>query len=774
MRNHLLILLFIASQSLFAQKPFHVALVNDKQADNPLENLYEQNVKEEIQQLLQHRYDLHINMYYADKDGKSIAEEFEIASTNNDVVVAIGTTSSNYALTLKEYSKPTLVSIVLDAELQGVNRTAEGTSGILNLTYLESPFDIERDINLLHQVYPYQQLLLAVEDGAIQDFSILKQLFARYLTDKNVSIAAIDYNSDWEAELAQYDEQQTAVYALPYLGADSTLLERFYKTLNAKKKPSAALFGEENLAKGAFLGYHTHENLHKIPRRIALTIMKIAEGQPASELSVVMENFSENLLFNMETARQIGIYPKFEVMSEATLVNLENIQTDNTLSLQEAIARALQSNLQIRIEEADVAISGTEIDLAKADLLPELEVSTSLAIFDEQTTFTYQGAQGRTNWLASGELTQVLFAEPILANVAINKMLKMSEEKELLQTQLDVIIDVANAYMNILFAKSNLNIQQQNVARTKENYDISTAKEATGYTGASDINRWEAELANANINLNQAYAGLRQAKFQLNQLLNRPINEAIEVEEITLEESMLMITDARTDFIDDYGKLEQFSNFLVNYSKAHLPELAQVDIGLEVQKRLQLSRERALYLPTVALNASANTVLQKYNVPEGLPPLDNITTWNIGLGVSYPIFQGNSRRKLIQQSRLNVLQLEDTRKNLENQLEFRIRANLETVGASYSSMRLSKIAAEASNKNYEIIKDAYSAGQANITTLIDAQNNALATELSAINAIYTFILDFLTLERSVGFYNFLATPAERDAFFQATQQYLEK
>ena len=282
------------------------------------------------------------------------------------------------------------------------------------------------------------------------------------------------------------------------------------------------------------------------------------------------------------------------------------------------------------MRKTDVAIADTEIGIAKSDLLPQIDASSSLSLTDEVTTFSRQGALGRANLILSGKLSQIIFAEPILANVAIQKMLKESEEKQLLQTQLDVVIDVTNAYMNILFAKSNLNIQQQNVERNKDNYDISKAKEAIGYTGASDINRWEAELANANIELNNAFAGLRQAKFQLNQLLNRPINEPVDIVGATIAESMLIFADERMVFINDYGSLDKFSDFLVGYANENLPELAQIDLGLKIQERLLLSRNRAMYLPTLAMSGSANRTLGRYNIPEGLPDVDITTTWDIG------------------------------------------------------------------------------------------------------------------------------------------------
>ncbi|MBT8218464.1 MAG: TolC family protein, partial [Bacteroidia bacterium] len=588
----------------------------------------------------------------------------------------------------------------------------------------------------------------------------------------DVAIVTANYQDDLTAFLASDTNRYTAAYLLPYLGEDEELVAQTLTQLNEYQIPTTSLFGGDYIREGALVGYKTSDNIRKIPRRIALNVMKIVEGQNAKDLPVGMETFDDNLIINMETARRINIYPDFDLMSEATLYNLEVIPTDNTLTLQSAIAQALANNLDIKIDQANVDISNTEIDIAKSEMLPSLDVSTSYSVQDEVSTLSKQGALGRSNFLATGELSQIILAEPVLANIAIQKMLKYNQEESLRQTQMDIVIDVAQTYMNILFAKSNLNIQQENVARTRENYAISKAKESIGYTGSSDINRWEAELANANSELNSAYASLRQAKFLLNQLLNRPIDDVIEIADVSLESSMLLITDARTDLIDNYGKLEVFADFLVAFAKENLPELAQINIATDVEKRLQLSRKRALYLPNIAASASASRILGRYDVPTGLNPIDISTTWNIGLGLSYPIFQGNYRKKLIEQSNISLTQLKDSKKDLENRLELRIRSQLESVGAAYSKMDLSNTAAVASNKNFAIVQDAYSAGQSNVTTLIDAQNNALFSKLSATNAVYSFILEFLTLERSIGFYNFLATEQEKKTFFQDVRNYL--
>ncbi|MEM8909824.1 MAG: TolC family protein, partial [Bacteroidota bacterium] len=429
-------------------------------------------------------------------------------------------------------------------------------------------------------------------------------------------------------------------------------------------------------------------------------------------------------------------------------------------------------NLAYKAEALNPQITQKDVDLAKAELLPHLDVSTSLTGIDKVRAENSFGMQGRINWLVTGSLSQLIYSEPALANVTIQKLLNKSSEAKLLEEQLDLVVNTASAYLNILQAESFVRIQNENTIVTQENLDIAQAKEAVGYSGTTDLNRWRSELALRNIDLNDANAQLHQAKFQLNQILNRPINEVFATEDAQLEDQMLLVTDDRIDLVNNYGELQKFADFMVTEAMKQLPELSQIDYGISVQERLQLSRERAFYLPSVALSGNLDRPLSKVSVVGPVPAADNTSQWSIGVGVQYPILQGGRRKHNLEQTQLDLLQLRHQRADLRNQLEFRIRASLETAAASFSRVDLSKTAADAAQKNFEIIQDSYSQGLVNVTALIDAQNAALQTELSAVNALYTFIIDFLVLERSMGFFYFMASPAEQDAFFERLVNFL--
>ena len=775
----LFLLYFHGSQ---AQEDLTIAFISDDGESNFNSYLQSQTL-EEIQLLVRNRYTVEFRSTNCNGDNNCIIRALEEAYANNeiDIVLTSGIISGGLMSQVQTYSKPSIATTVINHELQQIPITPEGTSGIPNFAYIEAPFDIERDVQTLYRIFPFKKIAVLVDEGRVSRF--INELYTNIVTKLNAEFEIINAIGTVQETVESLPEDVDAIYFTPLFDLDQAKTKELHAAINALKLPSAGLFGESMVRNGALLGYATDDNLKRIPRRVAINISKILDGINASSLPVEMPSYNQNLLINMQTAKQTGVYPTFDVMSEALLINHDQTTSERTLTLEGVIAEALRNNLDVKISEKSLAIAGKDIGLANAALLPQLDVSTSLSMIDELSSANSFGAQGRLNWVASGTFSQVVLSEPALANVAIQKYLQKSSDFELQQVQMDAVLDAASAYLTLLQAQSLVQIQSENLLVTQENYDISKAKEAVGYSGASDIARWESELAQSNINLNNATAQLRQARFQLNQLLNRPIDEEFQVDTIALSQSDLLVNDPRLlDAVNDYGVLEKFADFLVQEAILNLPELKQLEYSLAAQERLLLSRKRAFYLPSIAVSAEASSVLDRINVPElspelqsfGLGNVSNKPTWSIGLGIQYPILQGGERRLNRDKTQLELLQLQDQKANLQNQLELRIRSSLETAGATFSQVRLSEVAAAAAQKNFGIIQDSYQQGLINITALIDAQNAAIQTELNAINAKYQFILDFLSVERSTGFYYSLATQKEKDAFFRRLALFLSQ
>lgn len=761
-----------------------ITIVSDSSQNINQLTVFDSTLIEELNALLSIRYDVNFKVLGGDYNTAAIKDNFSQAyqDATTDVVIGSGIISSGLLAQRTDFPKPTIAAVVQEEQLAVSVADTNAVSGIENFNYVISPFDLKQNFLTLYQFKPYQKISVLVGKEILESNPSFEKQAETFLDSLNIQIEMVEYKNTADATLNKLSADTEAIFLLPMTNElSSGELETLLLGLQERSLPSIALFGEEMVAKGAFMGYEAAQNLQSIPRRIAINVSKILDGADAAQLPVRISTYNNNLLLNMAAVRRAEVYPDFDFMSDAILINLAQPITDRILTLEGAIIEGLQQNLELKAALKNPLIAQTEVGLARSEYLPQVDISTVINVIDQTRAASSFGATGQVNWLASGSLSQLVYSEPALANIAIQGLLQKSEEQFTEETRLDVVLDVSEAFLGVLQAQSFVEIRNQNLILTRENLNIAEAKLSVGYTGQSDLNRWKSEVANANIDLNNALRDLASAKFRLNQLLNRPVEEEFKVEKTGLDGEILsLLTTEIVPLIGNLGLVEKFANFLVEESQRYLPELKQIDYGIASQRRLLLSQERAFYLPNVAVQGGLDYTIKRFattDVPPELAQLgldqgNNKPQWNVNLAVSYPIFQGGRRKLNVQKTELNLLQLNDQRADVANQLELRVRANLRTLSASGAAVQLSEESAKAAAANYQIVQDNYAQGLANITNLIDAQNAIIQSELATTNAGFQFILDYVSLERSVGGYNFLAEPADRENFVQRLKAYL--
>ena len=758
----------------FSQNQVTIGLVTDgASASN---NFLEESVKNEINSLLQFQYDISYKTLTSNGVDTSIKEHFQAMYDDPavNIVIGVGILASNELVQLKNYPKPSIATITIDASLQDLPASNQTTSGVNNFTYSESPFDIKRDLEVFKEVYDFQRLgILMTEKLATANTNW--QQFLKEEFNMDAQIITVENNgnvSNWS--------NIDAIYVLPPIGIESTAFIKLVEQINDKKFPSFALQGRSLTEAGIMASLAPQSNVTVITRRVALNVAKILEGTNASALPVAVETYHEDFVINVSTAKKIGHYPNWNVLAKATLLYLGEVETDNVWSLKSTIYEALRKNLELEVAKKEVDANRFEINKARSNYLPQSNLFSNLVFIDSTRAANSFGSAAPITWTASADLTQVIVSEPVLANIQIQKLLQKSQEYSRDQVQLDVIQDAASAYLQVLQAQTLLQLQNSNVSVTKNNLDIAQTKEAVGYSGVSDVYRWESELALNNIDLNNAQAQMRQAKLFFNQLLNHPLTEAFRTEDIALTDSLLRIYDERViPYLDNPDKLSKFADFLVIEAFRNLPELGQIEMGIAAQERSLVSQKRAYYLPSVFATGQVDYNLARINAAEPTaielpPPTGTVTIggepaslqWNMAVGVQIPLVQGLERNAQRQQTAVNILKLNDQRQEFENKLDFQVRANLETLGASYSGVQLYQEASVAAKKNFEIAQQSYQQGLISVIQLIDAQKASLQTEIAARNAIYQFINDFFAVERSIGVYIFLLPPNEQNAFFE--------
>ena len=129
------------------------------------------------------------------------------------------------------------------------------------------------------------------------------------------------------------------------------------------------------------------------------------------------------------------------------------------------------------------------------------------------------------------------------------------------------------------------------------------------------------------------------------------------------------------------------------------------------------------------------------------------------------------RTSQYQQSKVQLLQLNTQKLNLERLIEQQLRSELENIRASYRNIELTQEAEEAVVRNFEIVQDSYSKGVVTITQLLDAQNAAISAQLNSANAVYVFLIDFLNMERASGSFYMLMTDQQKADYVDEITSY---
>ncbi len=695
-----------------------------------------------------------------------------LADPQVHMVIAIGVFSSNEVGHRRKLSKPVVAPFVVDRKLQGLPYK-NGKSGVRNLTYVAYPSDLVRDIKVFHDVVSFKKLTCVIDEVAIEAVPGIENSCRQAAEGIGVGADYIAMKAPLAKNiLAALPADTDAVYLAPLMRLPSKEFERLVAGLIERRLPSFAFLGRRDVQRGVLAGVAPDVDLDRIVRRTALNIQRILLGEQPGSLKVDLDA-RESLAINMATARAIGFSPKWTTLNTAELLYEEERGTANELSLARVVRDAVKVNLDVRVAERNVAAGAEDIRQARSGLLPQVDLSGDYVEINEERVVLLPGTQERTT-SGSVTLNQRIYSEPAWANLSIQKHLQQSRESERDQVRLDVILDTANAYLDVLRAKTAERIQRQNLTLTRSNLDLARIRRKVGTAGPSEVYRWESEIAGVRINVIDAEALRQQTELALNRLRNRPLEEAFTTTEAGVDDPELITSQKRLfDMTNNPASFAIFRDFLVQQGLAASPERAQLLATISAQERSLKSARRAYWQPELGLQADVTEILSRDG--KAIPPvIDEDTETTVGVQLSIPLFTSGSRGADKVRAFEGLQQLRLQLRSTEERVEQRIRSALHASRSSYAGIGLSRAGADAARKNLKVVKDAYSRGTASILDLLDAQNAAIVAEQAAANAVHNFLKDLMEVERAISRFDFFLTEQEQTAWLARMDEYFQQ
>ncbi|MFT4684565.1 MAG: outer membrane protein [Psychroserpens sp.] len=690
--------------------------------------------------------------------------------SSSDIILAFGLVNSVVINKQTSHLKPTILFGAVNNDFTNIN-ISKKTSGIRNFTYLIKSESYVEDLKKLKELTGFKKVGIIIEQSFV-DILPLKETFDAELKEVGADYKLIPFKNINDIT-SQLDDGIDAVYLAGGFFLTDAETGQLAQTFINKKLPSFTVNGIKDVQLGIMATHQAEDNTEQFFRRIALNIESYVNGTALSNMTVFID-YNSRLTINYNTANAVDIPIKYSLITTTDFVGeMKDIKAEKQYNLLSVMEEVLGRNLSLQASKKNVAISKQNVEVAKANYLPNITANASGAYIDPKIASNIN-----PEFSTGGNVTlnQTVYSAQVSANKTIQQNLLKAQEESYNIDELDIIFNASNAYFNSLILKASAQIQIRNLGLTKKNLQIAEENFEAGESGKSDVLRFRSELAQNTQSMIQAINQMEQGYIRLNQLLNNPIEMRIDVEDAKLDSGLYKDYnyDLIATMLDNPTTREPFIAFLIEEAKKNAPELKSLDYNLKATERNIKLSGTDRYIPTVGLQGQYNRTFSRSGVGSTLPAAASFIDRNytIGLNLSLPIFNQNLNNINKQTSIIQKDQIEINRANSELNIASNVRNGVLNVINQISNIELSKVSEETAKEALELTQLSYQEGAVNFIQLIDVQNNYLNAKLSRASAVYNFLINATQLERNIGYYFLLHSQAQNDAFNQRFQEYL--
>ena len=402
------------------------------------------------------------------------------------------------------------------------------------------------------------------------------------------------------------------------------------------------------------------------------------------------------------------------------------------LTLDEAIAIALEAQPSIQATLYDYASARARVREAFAPLLPQLSGSvsatrssssvTQTSTLTGQTLVVRVTRQPADTFLAQVQLSQLLFdfGKTLAATQVARKLAEVSAEGVELQRQV-IALTVKEAYTNILLAQRLIRVQEQAVERAELNLSSAKGFYDVGTQPLSTVVRAEVDVANAKVDLINARNALRTARVALNTALAidagtpTEITDNLEYEPTTIDRAAL-----RAEALKQSPE----------YRQARL-QSAAAEASVQHASRN--------FLPNISGTGSY-----------GGSQLELNPNWSLGLVFSWNIFDGGNLIAALDEAKANLGAAAARVKVAELTLIQNLEQAEIAVEAAQERIQAAHVLIASSQENFRLAQGRFDVGVGTILELTDAQLALTQAQNTEAQALADYRIALAQLDRAAG------------------------
>lgn len=397
------------------------------------------------------------------------------------------------------------------------------------------------------------------------------------------------------------------------------------------------------------------------------------------------------------------------------------------LSVDDAVAIALESQPSIQARLGDYAAAAFRVDQEFSRLLPQLSASwTAARAQNVSTPGTITSTQG-TTWTTSSagpriSLSQVLFdfGKSWASTDVARRLAEVALEDTELQRQL-VTQTVKEAFTNINFAQRLIRVNEQALQRAELNLRSARGFFEVGTRPKSDVTRAEVDVANARVDVIRARNAERLARVALATAMGLPATTPLQIEDNLIYQPV-SLDPAR----------------LTEEALRQRPESRQARLQADAAEG-RVRRAFRDFFPDITGDGFY-----------GAQRTDLSEVWELRLSLNWSLFDGGNRIARYREAKANLDAAQARVRATELDVSREVEQAQSNVIESQERIQAAQVAVTSAQENFRLAQGRFDAGVGTILELTDAQLALTLAQNTEAQALADYRIALARLDRATG------------------------
>lgn len=399
------------------------------------------------------------------------------------------------------------------------------------------------------------------------------------------------------------------------------------------------------------------------------------------------------------------------------------------LTLLECIDKALKNQPAIRSARENVNAGQGRITQAASPYLPQVRASTGYS-----ENHAVGGALGDSiskSYSTSVSVNQILYDFGKTGNTldAARSGTRSSEYDEQ-RVILEVVLNVKQAYYALLAAKQLVLVANKTIEQAESHYQQAEAFFQSGAKPRFDVTRTEVEVNTAQLGMINATNNVRLRTIGLYNAMGIDPETDIDMDDILTTPVAIPAMEA--------ALAESIRN---------RPEMLKAESDISAA-RARVKAEESNYLPTISANGAYNWAHGTSEM--GMFKGDIQNSWNAGVFLSLPLFEGGLTKGRVSEAQANLRSLEAQRRSLRQSILIELNQAYADIESATARIAVMELSVKKVQENLDLAQGRYKAGVGPYMEVTDAQVASVNAKIDRVQALYDYQLAAARLVKAMG------------------------